>query len=233
MDQPARGCGRAVAVGRAAGPAADAGLPADRSAAQDRPAQLRSIAWAFLLAAGFALVPPAAQAHILHEGAGGFGSGFTHPLTGIDHFLAMFAVGLWGAQMGGRQVWTLPVAFPLIMVGGGILGILGVDLPGVEVGIAISMIVLGLAIALAWRAPEWAALILVGVFAVFHGHAHGAELPGSADPADYAIGFVVATGTIHLLGIGVGLALNKPFGGRIARAIGAAIAIGGVYFLVA
>lgn len=185
-----------------------------------------------LVAAVLLTVSHGAAAHIVRGGAAGFGSGFAHPLTGPDHFLAMFAVGLWGAQMGGRSIWSLPVAFPLIMVVGGIAGILGIPLPGVEIGIALSIVALGLAIAAAWRPAEWVALALVAAFAVCHGYAHGTELPGAADPADFAIGFVVATGLIHLLGIAVGLALGKPFGGRLARALGALIALGGVYFLV-
>ncbi len=196
----------------------------------------RRIAATTLLAAGTAvvlwLVPHIAEAHVVQGNSSGFRTGFAHPLTGPDHFLAMFAVGLWGAQMGGRQVWTLPVAFPLIMVGGGILGILGVPIPGVETGIALSVVALGVAIALAWHAPEWVALLLIGIFAVFHGHAHGTELPRAADPADYAIGFVVATGMIHVVGIGVGLGLNRPLGGRLTRGLGAVIVLGGVYFLV-
>jgi urease accessory protein len=174
-----------------------------------------------------------AAAHIVAGAQGGFSSGFDHPLTGADHFLAMFAVGLWGAQMGGRPVWTLPVTFPLIMVAGGVLGIAGVPIHGVEFGIALSVLSLGLAIALAWRPAEWTALLLIAFFALCHGYAHGAELPLSADPADYAAGFVLATGTIHLLGIGVGLALNKPMAGRLSRLFGAVIGLGGVYFLAA
>jgi len=156
------------------------------------------------------LLPETAAAHIIQGSQGGFGSGFAHPLTGPDHFLAMFAVGLWGAQMGGRPVWTLPVTFPLIMVAGGVAGMVGIPLPGIEIGIAISILALGMAIALAWRPAEWVALVLIAFFALCHGHAHGAELPLAADPADYAIGFVLATGMIHLFGIGVGLGLNKP-----------------------
>lgn len=163
------------------------------------------------------LVSPAA-AHIIQGQQGGFGSGFEHPLTGPDHFLAMFAVGLWGAQMGGRSVWTLPVTFPMIMVGGGIMGMLGLPLPAIEIGIALSIMALGLAITLAWRPAEWVALVLIAYFALCHGYAHGAELPLSADPADYAIGFVLATGMIHLFGIGVGLGLNAPMHGRLSRA---------------
>jgi urease accessory protein len=178
------------------------------------------------------LVPAPAAAHIIQGAQGGFGSGFAHPLTGPDHFLAMFAVGLWGAQMGGRPVWTLPVTFPMIMVVGGVIGMVGLPLPAIEVGIALSILALGLAIALAWRPAEPIALCLIAYFALCHGYAHGAELPLSADPADYAIGFVLATGMIHLFGIGVGLGLNKPMQGRLSRALGALIGLGGIYFLV-
>jgi urease accessory protein len=145
----------------------------------------------------------------------------------------MFAVGLWGAQMGGRLVWTLPVTFPLIMVVGGTAGMLGLSLSGTKIGIALSILTLGLAIASAWHPAEWMALCLIAFFALCHGYAHGVELPLAADPADYAIGFVVATGMIHLAGIGAGLALNKPMGGRLTRMLGALIASSGIYFLVA
>jgi urease accessory protein len=188
---------------------------------------------AALAAAALLLAPGPAAAHIIQAGAGGFTSGFTHPLTGPDHFLAMFAVGIWGAQMGGRSIWELPVAFPLIMTVGGIAGLLGLPLPHVELGIALSIIGLGLCIALAWRPVELVSIAVIGVFAIFHGYAHGAELPRAADPADFAVGFVLATGMIHLLGIGAGLALGKPLGGRLARLLGLAIALGGGYFLMA
>jgi urease accessory protein len=191
--------------------------------------------WAALaLAIPLFLVPGgSAVAHIIQGSAGGFGQGFEHPLTGTDHFLAMFAVGVWGAQMGGRAVWTLPVAFPLIMTAGGLAGMSGLPLPHVELGIALSILALGSAIALAWRPIEVVALMLIGVFAICHGYAHGVELPSVADPADYAAGFVIATGLIHVFGVGVGLGLGKPFGGRLARTLGAVIATGGIYFLVA
>ncbi len=194
----------------------------------------RYVAAEVSIVAGFCcyLLPESAAAHIIQGAQGGFGSGFEHPLTGPDHFLAMFAVGLWGAQMGGRQVWTLPVTFPLVMVIGGIAGMAGLPFPAVEIGIALSIMALGLAIALAWHPAEWIALILIAYFALCHGYAHGAELPLSTDPADYAIGFVLATGMIHLFGIGIGLSLNKPVGGRLARALGALIGVGGIYFLV-
>lgn len=200
-----------------------------------RPAYLpkvpASAAAPLLLVATLALVPTEAGAHLVRGAQGGFGSGFEHPLTGLDHFLAMFAVGLWGAQMGGRQVWTLPVAFPLMMVVGGIIGISGVALSGIETGIALSILVLGLAIAFAWRPAEWLALVLIAFFALCHGYAHGAELPLAADPADYAIGFVLATGLIHLLGIGVGLLVGRLWHGRVSRILGALIAAGGLYYL--
>ena len=144
----------------------------------------------------------------------------------------MFAVGIWGAQMGGRAVWALPVTFPLIMAVGGVAGMLGLPLAHVELGIALSILALGSAIAFGWRPAEAVALILIGVFAICHGYAHGVELPNAADPADYAVGFVLATGMIHVLGVGVGLALNKPMEGRLSRALGAVIAAGGIYFLV-
>ena len=179
-----------------------------------------------------ALLPAAAAAHAPGGVPGGLSGGFAHPLTGPDHFLAMLAVGIWGAQMGGRPVWSLPVAFPLIMALGGIAGMAGLPLPGVETGIAVSVLVLGLAIAAIWRPAEPVALLLIGAFAVFHGYAHGAELPAAADPAAYSVGFVVATGLIHVFGIFIGLAFSKPLQGGLARGLGGAIAASGVYFLL-
>jgi urease accessory protein len=186
-----------------------------------------------LLVVPLVLFPALAAAHITQGSIGGFGQGFEHPLTGPDHFLAMFAVGIWGAQMGGRAVWTLPVTFPLVMAAGGVAAMLGLPLPHVELGIALSILALGLAIAVAWHPVEAIALVLIGAFAICHGYAHGVELPRAADPADYAAGFVIATGAIHILGVAVGLGLGKPFGGRLARSLGGLIAMGGVYFLVA
>jgi len=194
--------------------------------------QSRRIAAVLLAGLMLAALPAAAQAHILQGQAGGFLHGFEHPLSGLDHMLAMFCVGLWGAQMGGRAVWSLPIAFPLIMVAGGMLGIAGVPLPAVESGIALSIIVLGASIALLWRPPEWLALAVIGVFAIFHGYAHGAELPNATDPADYAIGFVVATGLIHIAGIAVGLLFQRVRAGELSRALGGLIGLGGFYFLV-
>ncbi|RCW27339.1 urease accessory protein [Ciceribacter lividus] len=192
----------------------------------------RRIAAVLLSGLTLATVPAVAHSHILQGEAGGFLHGFEHPLSGADHMLAMFCVGLWGAQMGGRAVWSLPIAFPLIMVVGGMLGIAGVPLPAVESGIALSIIVLGASIALLWRPPEWLALAVIGVFAIFHGYAHGAELPNATDPADYAFGFVVATGLIHIAGIAVGLLFQRVRAGELSRALGGLIGLGGLYFLV-
>jgi len=179
------------------------------------------------------MVPAPALAHVTPGEIGGFAGGFTHPLTGPDHLLAMFAVGVWGAQMGGRSVWALPVAFPLIMTIGGIIGMAGVSLPYIEIGIALSILVLGLAIAFKWHPIEIVPLGLIAIFAICHGYAHGVELPRAADPAAYAVGFVLATGMIHIVGIAVGLLLSKPYRGLLARGVGCVVALGGVYYLVA
>ncbi len=181
-----------------------------------------------LLAAGTGL----AEAHVLNGPMGGFASGFEHPLSGPDHLLAMFSVGLWGAQMGGRAVWSLPVTFPLIMCVGGVLGIAGVAIPGIGTGIALSILVLGGAIAAEWKAPEWLAVAIVAVFAVFHGYAHGVELPQAADPAAYSVGFVVSTGLIHVAGIAVGLLVGRLYGGLVSRLLGGLVALAGVYYLI-
>lgn len=186
-----------------------------------------------LAAAPLTLMASPAWAHVAKGIQGGFESGFIHPVLGLDHLLAMLAVGIWGAQMGGRAVWTLPVTFPMIMALGGLIGMSGFELPHVETGIGLSVLVLGLAIAAAWRAPEVIALPIVAAFAIFHGFAHGQELPNAVDPASYAVGFVVATGAIHVVGIAIGLFVKSMANGLIARAAGAAIAAAGVYFLTA
>lgn len=177
-----------------------------------------------------ALTAPA-TAHTSEGLAGGFAGGFIHPLLGPDHIAAMLAVGLWGAFLGAPAIFILPVVFPLVMALGGVLGILGVPLPGIEIGIAVSAVVLGLMVALAARPHLAVAAVLVGGFAIFHGHAHGTELPDGADALAYALGFVIATGLLHLTGIGFGLLTQYP-GGRLAvRAAGGAIAIAGLVFL--
>jgi len=174
----------------------------------------------------------AAHAHTDAAASGGFIAGFLHPLAGFDHLLAMIAVGIWGAALGSPLIWALPVAFPLLMVVGGILGIAGVPLPFVETGIALSVLVLGLAIVAAWRAPVAVAVVLVAFFGVLHGHAHGTELPGSASPAAYAAGFVISTGLLHLAGIALGALRSVPRGPLMVRAAGGLIALAGVWILV-
>lgn len=187
-------------------------------------------AW-LVLGAGL-LLAPAALAHTEAGAASGFVSGFLHPLSGPDHLIAMVAVGLWGAFLGAPAIWQLPVVFPLVMAFGGVLGIAGVPLPLVEVGIATSAIVLGLMVLLAVRPPLWLAAVIVGVFAVFHGYAHGVELPHAANAVSYSAGFVVATGLLHLLGIAFGLLVRWPSGRVAVRTLGALISAGGCLFLL-
>ncbi len=177
-----------------------------------------------------ALAPGMAFAHS-GDIAGGFANGFTHPLFGADHVVAMVAVGLWGAFLGMPALWILPVVFPLVMAFGGILGIAGMPLPFVEIGIALSAIVLGVMVAVAAQPPLAVAGLLVGAFAIFHGHAHGTELPLAADPAAFAIGFVIATGLLHLSGIAFGLLARWSKGLLAVRAAGASIAFAGFAFL--
>ncbi|WP_405232716.1 HupE/UreJ family protein [Lentisalinibacter salinarum] len=184
------------------------------------------IATLFLL-----LLADAALAHEAEGFAGGFVSGLLHPLFGWDHVVAMIAVGLWGAFLGVPAIWLLPVVFPLVMAVGGAAGVAGMPLPAVEAGIAASALVLGAMVALAARPPLWAAAAIVGVFAVFHGHAHGTELPHAAGPLAYSAGFVISTGLLHLSGIALGLAARWRAGRVAIRAGGGAIALAGVGFL--
>lgn len=163
--------------------------------------------------------------------SGGFFSGFTHPLFGWDHVAAMVAVGLWGAFLGRPAIWMLPVVFPVVMAFGGVLGIAGIPIPSVETGIALSALVLGLMVVLAVRPPLWVAAVLVGAFAIFHGHAHGTELPDAASPLAYSLGFVIATGLLHLSGIAFGELTRWPWGSNAVRAGGAIISLAGVGFL--
>lgn len=193
---------------------------------------LRPLAKLFTACLACLAFAPAAQAHVMDGPLGGFGSGFGHPLAGFDHLLAMLAVGLWGAQMGGRSVWTLPATFPLIMCLGGVLGMLGVLPEGpVQAGIALSVLVLGAVIAVAWKAPDWAALTLISVFAILHGIPHGVLAPRATDPAAFTVGFVVSTGVIHVIGIAIGAALKPIAEGKLVQATGAAIALSGLWFL--
>jgi urease accessory protein len=172
-----------------------------------------------------------ALAHETTGVAGGLVSGFLHPLLGWDHVVAMVAVGLWGAFLGMPAIWILPVAFPLMMAVGGILGLTGVPVPAVEIGIALSAVVLGVMVVFAARPPLWIATLIVAAFAIFHGHAHGTELPEAASPLAYSIGFVIATGMLHLIGIGFGVMTRWPAGRVAVRAGGGLIAAVGILFL--
>lgn len=138
---------------------------------------------------------------------------------------------IWGAQLGAPAIWVLPITFPLVMALGGVLGVLRIPLPMPEVVIALSAPVLGLAVAIRLRVPFAAAAVVVAVFAVFHGHAHGAELPGTANPLAYGVGFVVATGMLHLCGIVIGTLTRWPAGAKLIRGLGVVIAALGCYFL--
>jgi urease accessory protein len=175
--------------------------------------------------------PVVASAHVQSGEAGGFLTGLSHPVSGLDHVLAMIAVGLWGAQLGSPALWLLPVAFPMMMAVGGMMGLVGFPLPGVEVGIALSAIVLGIMVLGEVKPPIQLAITIVAFFAIFHGHAHGTELPEGQSGLLYSIGFVVATGCLHGVGIAIGLIHKWPTGKVALRIAGAGVALAGVYFL--
>jgi urease accessory protein len=190
---------------------------------------LRAIA-----AAAATLLPTAAWAHTGAGSAVGFVHGFVHPVSGIDHVLAMIAVGIFAANLGGRALWAVPATFVSVMALGGALGMAGIAVPFVEIGIAGSVIVLGLAVALRWQWPVAAAMALVGAFAVFHGHAHGAEMPVDASGFEYAAGFMIATALLHAVGIGFGLGIARFGRVHAPRAIqfgGVAMAVAGLGLL--
>jgi urease accessory protein len=185
------------------------------------------------LALAGALLPTAALAHTGVGDTSGFAHGFWHPIGGLDHVLAMVAVGAFAARLGGRALWIVPSAFVAMMAVGGFIGLEDIPLPFVETGIALSVVVLGLAVALRWKLPVAAAGALVGLFAVFHGHAHGGEMPVDAAGLSYALGFMLATALLHVAGIGLGLAIGK-IGARsklVLQASGGAMALAGVALL--
>lgn len=171
---------------------------------------------------------------LAHSGGGfggGFISGFTHPILGWDHVAAMVAVGLWGAFLGQPAIWILPVVFPLVMALGAVAGIFGLPVPAVETGIALSAVVLGLMIVFAVKAQIWVAAIIVGAFAIFHGYAHGTELPATANAFAYAVGFVICTGLLHMIGIAFGQLVKWPAGRMAVRGVGGFISLAGLAFL--
>lgn len=175
---------------------------------------------------------------LLHTGYdSGIYAGLLHPILGIDHLLAMVAVGLLSAQMGGRAIWTVPAAFVSLMAVGGFLGIIGLPIPFVEFGIAFSVVALGIALAARRKLPISLAMAFVGVFALFHGHAHGTELPilseTMLDVLAYVFGFLVATAGLHLIGALIGqIAMSNPRGATTLRFSGAIIALVGVFLVI-
>ncbi|MBL8582142.1 MAG: HupE/UreJ family protein [Rhizobiaceae bacterium] len=175
-----------------------------------------------ILTVAAALAPTLAHAHTGVGSTSGYMHGFSHPIGGLDHVLAMVAVGVFAAFLGGRALWLVPAAFVAMMAVGGVLGIEGVAVPFVEAGIAASVVVLGLTIAFRWSPPTAFAMALVGVFAIFHGHAHGAEMPLDASGLSYAIGFMLATALLHIAGIALGFGV-----GRIGQRTPFAVQAGG------
>lgn len=189
--------------------------------------KLKNSLWPVLLL----LWPLTASAHVEIGQAVGFVTGLRHPWSGFDHILAMIAVGIWGAQLGAPAIWLLPVTFPMVMAFGGFLGLIGVHLPGVEFGIAASALLLGTMVCVEARPKLIWAAVLVGAFGLYHGHAHGTELPAGQSGMLYSMGFVIATGGLHAIGIALGLIHPWPAGRWALRAAGAGIAMMGLYFL--
>lgn len=186
------------------------------------------------LGAALAGVPALASAHTGVGSTLGFASGLGHPITGVDHILAMVAVGIFAANLGGRALWAVPLTFMSVMAVGAALGIAGMPLPFVEIGIALSVVVLGLVVAVRYEWPVAAAMALVGLFAIFHGYVHGAEMPVDASGAAYALGFVTTTGFLHLFGIAIGFGIGKSgerISHRITQTAGIAVAFAGVLLL--
>jgi urease accessory protein len=187
-----------------------------------------------LLVATMLAAPALALAHAGHGtmGSGGFLDGLIHPVTGLDHVVAMVAVGLWGAQLGLPAIWLLPITFPLVMALGGVLGVIGVPLPHAVAGVALSGVVLGAMVAFAARPALWVAAVIVAAFAIFHGHTHGTALPLSGVPLAFFSGFVISTGLLHATGILIGVLNRWPRGAQAIRAGGVLIALIGAGYLV-
>lgn len=186
------------------------------------------------LTAALVLLPTAAFAHPGHLDATGLAHGFAHPITGLDHILAMVMVGVFAWQLGGRAVWLVPATFVAVMALGGVLGMAGVGVPFVEIGIALSVVVLGAVVALGVKAPLAAAMALVGLFAVFHGHAHGVEMPAGAGGLSYGLGFMLATALLHVAGVAIGVAIGRladRTGPVVTRTAGALVGVAGVGLL--
>jgi len=172
---------------------------------------------------------------LAHTGVGetaGFMRGFSHPLSGADHLLAMVAVGLWAAQIGGRALWTIPSTFVGIMVLSGVLGFSGVPVPFIEKGIIVSILILGVLIACALRFPPLYSALVIGFFALFHGQAHGAEMPATISAGSYTVGFALATALLHATGMGLGTLMQKSNLYSVVRSTGGAVALCGIYLAI-
>jgi urease accessory protein len=177
-----------------------------------------------------ALLPSVAMAHILPGTGHGLREGMAHPFSGLDHLLAMFAVGLWAASYRGRALWLIPLTFVGVMALGGVMGLAGVQIPGAEFGIALSVLVLGSLIATMTQfKPRWS-MALVGAFAIFHGYAHGHEMSASVSAIGFSAGFLISTLLLHALGIGAGLYFQKQ--PQALRFAGLAIAGSSIFFFV-
>ena len=187
----------------------------------------------FLMALLFAAIPGVAYAHDgTNLGLGGFLSGIVHPVLGYDHLLAMLSVGIISAQIGGRAIWTVPATFVSVMAVGGVLGLINIGLNVTELGIAVSLVILGLVIAAERKIPTLIVMIGVGFFAIFHGYAHGAEMPDTAEPFLYALGFLVGTALIHIAGVVIGDISRHYERGKVALRVGGAlIAVVGLLFI--
>jgi urease accessory protein len=190
---------------------------------------MRNSTTRFLTAVFLLVASSTAFAHPGHD-VSGFAAGLMHPFSGIDHLLAMVAVGLWAAQGGGRKVWLLPATFMIMLAAGAGLTMQWQALPLVEAGIAVSVLALGLLVALSLQLPASLSVAITGLFGLLHGYAHGLELPQSAAPVEYALGFIAATATLHLSGITLGIATRQNYA-LLSRLLGSAIALSGAYLL--
>jgi len=181
----------------------------------------------------FCLAPTEALAHVGVGSTSGFMHGFMHPLSGFDHQLAMILVGIFAYQLGERALWLIPLTFVSVMAIGGFIGVLGVPVPFVEVGVALSVIVLGAVVAFGVKAPVAVAMAVVGLFAIFHGHAHGSEMPLDTSGFEYAVGFMMATALLHAIGIGLVIGMtSKTLGDNVYRVAGGLASAAGVPFLL-
>ena len=176
--------------------------------------------------------PGLALAHTGTGEAAGFIHGLNHPISGADHLLAMLAVGLWATQIGGRALWVVPCTFVGVMILGGALGFYGVPILFIEEGIAVSVLILGIFVASAFQLPPLYSAIIVGSFALFHGHAHGAEMPASMGAGLYTVGFASVTAMLHVAGIGLGILMQKTHLQMVTRIAGGAVALSGIYLAI-